>query len=362
MSQILASVYDRGFLAPVAPTDIRLRCERFSWDVMGGPHRAVIQAEGSLNDLAASFDRLRCPVVLRTRWGAPCWWGHVSRVELRYSGVTIGASLDEMTNTVTILYTEEVGGEAVASVAGPSLDEISVATYGIKEFRENLSQGDAGQAALRLAQRLRIYGRPLPIKSFGDLADRPTLTYECAGWWDTLWWRYYSRSDGATVATDAQIAAIVAASGQFLTATLATQASGINTFADRDGLTKAGDIIVDLLKTGTTTTSRYLARVTQERALKIWPEPDLPDPAYMLIVHEDTRAIHDSLDNPMLPHIPPVGLWARVAAPPPTLRFGVMSDPRYSLIAHAEYDPATGVWAVEARGVNDLRWLMEITG
>lgn len=362
MSRILASIDDRNFTMPVAPVDVELVCQRFSWASVGGPHRATLVGQGDLRSLAAAFDRLRCPVMLRTAWGAPCWWGFVSRVTLQYDGVTIGASLDEMTNMVTLLYTESVGGETVASAAGPEIDEVSIATYGIKEFRENMSQGDAASAALRLALLLKTQGRPVPLRSFGDLAERPTLTYECAGWWDTLWWRYYSRADHLTVATDAQITAIVAAAGQFLIGTLIPQTSGVSIPADQDGLSKAGDILSDLLRIGTTTAARYLAKVTQERALKVWPEPDIPDPAQMLIVHERTRVIHDSLDQPMLPHIPPVGLWSRLAKTLPTLRFGAMSDPRYAIIEHAEYVPEAGFWQIETRGANDLRWMMELAG
>jgi hypothetical protein len=64
------------------------------------------------------------------------------------------------------------------------------------------------------------------------------------------------------------------------------------------------------------------------------------------------------MDQPLPPHIPPVGRWARVRDVPATLTLGTMQDPTRFFLEDAEFDTEAERWSVTTRGkldvINDL--------
>lgn len=349
---ILPEFQTRTFTEVIASPAVEWWVPRFSWASIGGPVQAEVFGYGSLSALAAMFDRLRCPVILRSPRGVPLWWGYVYEVELRYDAVTLGATLEPMGNWVTILYSEE-GSADDSEITAPAIDDRSVAVYGIKELRENQSQGNEDTAEARRDLLLAQQSRPIPKFSFGDRVSAPQIRYGCRGWWSTLWWRYWLAASGAEVSITQQVSDIVAGVGQFFTQVLIGQPSAITADPARDGTIKAGDIVVDLLKQGAGGGLRSLATVTPERVLRILPEPERPQTDDFLLVTSDGY-VHTATDAPLPVHIPPIGRWARVRDIPPTLTLGTMQDPSEFFLEDAEFDAGAGRWSVTTRGMADV--------
>lgn len=116
----------------------------------------------------------------------------------------------------------------------------------------------------------------------------------CNGWGQTLGWRYYLNSAAGNTETTAQIVAIIANMGQFITAVDIETASGIYSAQARDGDRKGWEEIDDLLKSGTVNNLRLLAEVTDQRRLRIYEEPNILDVTMMI---EGDVTVGASLDT-----------------------------------------------------------------
>lgn len=341
----------RAFTEVLAPTGVTWDVTRFAWSVIGGPAQAEIMGYGGLDALAAQFDRLRCPVILRDLQATPVWWGYVAEVELRYGATALGVSIDPMGNWATVLYSED--GTEETLLTDVAVDAQSVATYGVKEVREHLSGASEVMANARRDFLLAAMGRPVPMRKAADGDGPPSIRYTCRGWWSTLGWRYVLRASAAAVSTTAQIADLIAEAGPFFTGVTIARASTIATDPARDGKSKALDVILELLKAGDGTALRLLATVDSARRVRIVPEPDRPAADDYLLVGRD-GTIHTPLNVPLPAHRIPVGQWARDRDIPPTLALGTMIDPTRFFLEEAEFTPATGRWAFTPRGAAEV--------
>jgi len=350
---ITPEIQTRSFLEPIATPGITWDVTRFGWAAIGGPAQAEVVGRGSLAALASQFDRLRCPVILRSGRGVPVWWGYVHEVALRYGSITLGATLDSLSNWVTVFYSEEGAGTDSLPTA-PAFNERSIALFGIKELRENLSQANAALADARRDLLLGQQAYPMGTIAFdsGDEAAAE-IRFVCKGWWETLWWRYWATTATGQVSLTQQIVDCVSTVGQFFVGTRIDQTSSLTSEPTQDGNTKAGDVILELLKQGVGGGLRSLATVTQERYLRIVPEPAQPaDDDYLLVTREGR--VHTPMNQPLPPHIPPVGRWGRVRDIPATLNLGAVQDPTRFFLEAAEFDTAAGSWTLTTRGKADV--------
>jgi len=162
-----------------------------------------------------------------------------------------------------------VGRMSRNALGGPKRAEISAQGENVQlaQFLNSLREpveiyDDAG--------RLAWWGL---VYDFGLDTEKQEVKLYCDGWWETLSWRTYLNSGTASVATTAQIQAIVTNMGEFITGVDVENASGISSLETREGDRTGLEEIEDLLRAGTTNNRRLLSEVTQLRRLRIWEEP-----------------------------------------------------------------------------------------
>jgi len=162
--------------------------QSFSFNEIGGPRQATIKATGDAAALASLFDLLGCPVEMRNKYGEVVWWGRVVGVSAGSEGV----SLDDMANSIAIVYTT-VDKDGVSTSAKTSWlqDALSVAEYGTKQLLKTASSISADAAAKMQASALAVKKYP-PVKN--DISGRTEMsaTITCRGDSDMLKWMYYS--------------------------------------------------------------------------------------------------------------------------------------------------------------------------
>jgi hypothetical protein len=123
-----ATFYQRDFSLGVQP-GLDFNVERLTWAADGGPETAELQGEAGYLAMGLKFpqwalDYLRRPVEISDQNGDTCWWGYVSRIEIRHGGVKSIYDLDWMANRVRVMYwqrqamLEWVGEKALNSLGG----------------------------------------------------------------------------------------------------------------------------------------------------------------------------------------------------------------------------------------------------
>lgn len=199
MSQLAVRILERNFSEPLAEPTVAYAVKRFAVDALGGPRDAEIGVSGRPEALWEMIEKLRCPVEILNPRGEAVWWGHVYAVEIAVGAWTVGVSLETMFNRVAVVYslvqpgTNEVGTRATTAWAQ---NDLSISTYGQREVKASLSGATTPQAeALRAAL---LDQRKYPIPSVRGERGRVelTATLKCAGWWQTLDWRYLAQSAG----------------------------------------------------------------------------------------------------------------------------------------------------------------------
>jgi hypothetical protein len=176
----------------------------------------------------------------------------------------------------------------------------------------------------------------------------------CRGWWDTLRWRYYANGATESVETTHQIADVVNQSGQFLSGTDILDASGLSASEYRDGDSTAQDVLVNLLRTGTSSGHRLLATVTPDRLLRVYAEPLASSVA--LFVNADGR-VSDRLGQPLPEGALPAGGWLALKDVPVGAHFAGASP---FFVERAEYDVQRGALHWEPRGLPSVWELARI--
>jgi hypothetical protein len=146
--------------------------------------------------------------------------------------------------------------------------------------------------------------------------------------------------------TTAQISAIVAAKGQFLTATDIESASWIYSSQYRDGDITALAEILDLLKS-TIGGVRLLTQVTSTRRLRVFAEPAVT--AFAYILKRDGTLMTKS-GSVVESYMCPAAAWVRVQDVV-DYDLGLIADPSYFFIEEAEYDAASDKLLFQSRGI-----------
>lgn len=120
------------------------------------------------------------------------------------------------------------------------------------------------------ANRLAWWGY---VNEFKVITRRREAKIYCNGWGETLNWRTYINAATGITETTAQIIAIIANMGQFITGVDIETPSGIYSAETRDGDRTGWEEIEDLLKSGTINNLRLLAEVSDARRLRVYEEP-----------------------------------------------------------------------------------------
>ena len=248
---------------------IDYRVQRYSRSVQGGPNTATISAFGSFEALYNLAQKLRCGVVISDAQGRDVWWGYLDGVEINTKGLRLSVGLAGMWNTVYVQYTDDV----TATTTAAGTHAASIASYGTKEIIVSAADLASSTAAEAMRDRLvEFYGLPRVERTPSSNPEFMAVL-NCAGWWNTLNWRYYTNAGVDTVDTTALIADIATTSGQFLAGSELATTSGITVPETRAGEQRAGDEIAKLLQVGISGGNRLKAKVTKSRILRVEAEP-----------------------------------------------------------------------------------------
>lgn len=313
---LTARIGPRGFgVGDALPAGVTLAVTGYTWSAMGGPAGASITANGSQYALSRLLDVLRCPVEIRAETGELAWWGYVQAVSIQDGGAQYGASLAGMFNSVRVAYSwtdPDAGGSerrTYPDVDATALqDAASTAMYGVKDALVSIGTATDDAATAAAARILATFRYPQAALDLRDYAGGRQAVITCAGWYDTLDWRYYrSTSTGSSATTDI-IADIVTATGQFFAGTYLATASGLDGPDFRDGDTTAGAEVAALLAQGTSGSLPLWPTVGSDRWLTVQAEPT--STAYRL--RSDGTLLTDT-GTPVPVWRPVVGVWCGMA-------------------------------------------------
>lgn len=204
MSTFSVAFKERDFTQPLTQPQLEYVVERYSFSVRGGPKEATIIAYGNANNIWRLIEKLRQPIEVHDYHIDKVWWGYVAEVEIRVGSVIVGVSLDDMYNSIKVVYTSS--GERFTTTS--ATNQLSIDEYGTKEH--TLTLGDSSSALADQKRDTVLEKTKYPIPSIGlqlvpggeggggSLSARIT----CRGWHDTLKWQYYAQSKGLIAYTD----------------------------------------------------------------------------------------------------------------------------------------------------------------
>lgn len=178
-----------------AQADLDFRPMRWKAAASGGPVESEIRVTGTRSGLKALRDWLRYPVAIYNPAGSIVWWGFVYEVALQLDGWSVTATLDKLRNRVAVTYSSLEGAIESAQTTAWTDDTASQGEYGIREHFESLGQATTAMATAYRDRLLAERERPGYGKSVASGGDS-SAALRCRGWYTTLAWRYYQRTDG----------------------------------------------------------------------------------------------------------------------------------------------------------------------
>ena len=317
--------FNRDFTGKLEFANAPIQVDRYSWNSKGGPDEATL----SMPVIADKWELtklLRCPVEIYGDDGRLNWYGYINRISIPHGETMVGLGLDEMYNSVDVVY----GGVLL----GADTDTESVTEYGEKQHLLNLQNSAAAEATQSQAVYLgeHKYARPELSLSGGS----NEITIECYGWDKTLDWKYYTDSDETNTENTTQISAIVTDVGQFLNGTIIEDTAGITSNENRDGRGTGGYYITQLLNAGTDNTRPMLSYVDKDRYLHVYERAAEPASTAADYLFRDDGNIITPLGMLVPPERCVVAAWVQVQNVPDTL--GGISAMRPFFIESAEYD------------------------
>ncbi len=335
---------------------------RYGHGVIGGPLESELTVTGSEESVWTLLDTLRCPVEIYDHHADLCWWGYVGEVTVGAGDASVGVSLEDMANTVYVVYSyvppgsNTVGTRATTTAA---VDSLSVALYGTKTLRHSLdgatpAQADAFRNALLAQKKL-----PIPTIEFGSGRARGTATLKCYGWWKTLEWQYYADALTTSLETTQQLSTMLGGA-QYVTGVRIVDASGVASSRYRDGDGSIRKEAEDLLSSGTAGGRRLLARVNSQRLVEVYEEPALTSGGvYLMTTRGDVLTPQM---QPVEPHTCPVGIWVTPKDVIPNLASlgSVASAPLF--IDEAEFVPGKMSVTADERTLDVVHGLTETGG
>jgi len=341
---------DRGFNNPLIIPAVDLIPSQYTWKALGGPDSAEIDVKTTSKDSRALWEMLeclRCPIEIFDHNQACVWWGYVSEVEINVGALTVGVSLDSMSNKVATLYETTTKQKATTTWAQ---DNDAVSIYGTKEMLLTSTVVGKSAAEFLRDEMLKYYKKPIPQVTISEGSRELSAQLSCRGWWQTLDWRYYSAITGPDVETTTQIANIITACGEFISGTEIKDVSGISIEPFRQGDNSALFEIESLMEIGTSSGYRLLSRVTRGREVVVSAEPALDLYKIGIYILED-GSLNNLWGNAGYASMCPVGEWAQLKnVIPGSLDFGLLADPTIFFVEEATYDIANERYTPTARG------------
>jgi len=170
----------------------------FSANARGGPEKAEISIEGTLEELDQAFRWIDYRVVIVDPYGTPCWWGRVAGVTVNRGGIERGRTIEGMSNRVRVKYSRlEESGKPTSETTDWVEDIRSVAQYGPVELIYSGSD-QTDESAQKLANRI-LESQRFPVLTRTPATKQVSGSLHCVGAWSTLTRQYYENPIGKIV-------------------------------------------------------------------------------------------------------------------------------------------------------------------
>jgi len=194
-------IQQRDFSEALVRPEVVFGQPDYSWDVTGGPDRAMIPVQGEDVALWEFIELLRCPVeIYSQRLMKRVWWGFLHDVTINVGdGIQVTVSLEQMGNRVAVVYSYvEPGSNEVGTrlTTGYAQNDDSVATYGTKEKRLSMPGMQTAAAEQLRDTELDLRKYPRVGIDFMGLGKRGSGKLGCRGWKHTLGWQFANRNAG----------------------------------------------------------------------------------------------------------------------------------------------------------------------
>lgn len=245
-SPLVCNLYERtltssvgAFIMDLAP---RLTAYTHSISATFGFESAELRLNATLEEAQAFTGRLLCPLIVYGADADVAWEGYLAGVAFSAGGEQVSVSLDAMSNRVRVRYT--LRGLGTPQVTAATTSATSTAIYGTRDLVLSAGAPTDSTAATALrdaALAARALPRPQATGTAEALAGgsgggpvEVTLTF--AGWYSTLDWVLFERTDTSTESTTTQVGALIGtgspgigATNPFLsTSTARITASGVS--------------------------------------------------------------------------------------------------------------------------------------
>lgn len=235
----------------------------------GGFHRALFSIRAA-HDFLSDFveSSLGRAVRVMGNDGALVWEGYIHDMEFDAGRGSYKVDIGEMANAVWVRY--RIRGASTTSRSTVAIDQDSIDKYGRREFVLSGGELENTIVADAIAQQyLDTHSKPRPtptrIDPEKELADYPTVSVNCRGWFDTLDWRVYNQtSDTDSQGASAQVIDVLGGVGQFVKSRdIETNATIVGREYDADR--RGGAIIKDVARLGDSNSGRWVAYMTDGR-------------------------------------------------------------------------------------------------
>lgn len=189
------SFKDRQFSRELSTNGMVFEVQAYESDCEFGPLSAQIAVFGDQVAIAQLGDWLRCEVSIWDDESGKTWNGYISQISLQIGPWSIGLTLDEMANTIKVVYNlPSIYGASDKLETSWASDSESLALYGRKEYVVTMADITTEQAEAARAIELGRRAIALADIDLGNEGIQATL--QCRGWADTLTWMAYSQPAG----------------------------------------------------------------------------------------------------------------------------------------------------------------------
>lgn len=190
----IVNLFNRSF-ETAAPTSIQLRPLRFSKMATGGFEYAEIEINGTEIELWEALRWLRYYVIIYNHNQSPVWCGIIAEATINLGGITIGKTLDSMTNKIAVAYTyNDANGLAVRATTDYANNTETQTRYGTIERLESQGDMEETEAESLRDRALEIYGQPVSLVNV--VSGNAGGSLRCRGLWSHLNWKLYNQPGG----------------------------------------------------------------------------------------------------------------------------------------------------------------------
>ena len=188
-------IADRSF-SVIDTTNIGLNPTSWSGSVKGGFKKATVDVVAPEMVVGDLLKWLRYDVTIHGENGEKVWNGYVSEITIYFGNVSVGVSIDQLSNRVKVLYSYKNSfGKNFSERTAWLQDDLSVSTFGSKELITSKSNLTPSAATQYQQTKLNLTKNPVQSVEVSG-GGRFGAQLVCKGWYNTLSWKYYRQQLG----------------------------------------------------------------------------------------------------------------------------------------------------------------------